>query len=129
MQALLPDEGLPRSVAEALRAVDIDAYAIGDVNAPSRSSTDEENIRWCSETGRVLVTNDRGRRDRVILSLLNQHHVHALFVYNELRAAPPRDLLRALLCAESALDARAQQRGLIADRLKRSGRLERRRSR
>jgi hypothetical protein len=72
----------------------------------------------------VLVTNDRGKKDRVILDLLNEHHVHAVFVYDDLRAAAPHHLLRALLCAEAALDQGAQKRGLIAARLKPSGRIE-----
>jgi hypothetical protein len=75
----------------------------------------------------LLVTNDRGKKDRVILGLLNQHHVHALFVYDDLRAAPPHHLLRALLSAEAALDQAAGHRGLIAARLKPTGRIESRR--
>lgn len=128
MLSLLLDEGLPAGVAAALRAVEIDALAIGDAGAPLKSSLDETNITWCAQQSRLLVTNDRGKKDRVILGLLNQHHVHAVFVYNDLRAAPPHHLLRALLIAETALDEQAARpRGLIAARLKRTGRLEPRR--
>jgi hypothetical protein len=128
MLPLLIDEGLPPGIAQALRAVEIDALAIGDVQAPPRQSSDEANVAWCAEQERLLITNDQGKKDRVILDLLNQHHVHALFVYPDLRAAPPHHLLRALLRAEEALDQAASRRGLIASRLKSSGRIEPRRS-
>jgi hypothetical protein len=127
MLPLLIDEGLPARVAEALRAVEVDALAIGDVGAPAKESPDETNVAWCAKEHRVLVTNDRGKKDRVILGLLNQHHVHALFVYKDLRAAPPHHLLRALLCAESALDQAAGNRGLISARLKPTGKIDLRR--
>jgi predicted nuclease of predicted toxin-antitoxin system len=127
MLPLLIDEGLPASIAEALRTVEVDALAIGDVGAPTKGSTDETNVPWCAAQGRLLVTNDRGKKDRVILDLLNQHHVHALFVYNDLRSAAPHHLLRALLRAEDALDQAAGLRGLIAGRLRPTGRIEFRR--
>jgi hypothetical protein len=124
MLRLLIDEGLPPSIAEALRAVEIDALAIGDVGAPSKGTPDQVNIPWCAEQKRLLVTNDRGKKDRVILDLLNRHHVNALFVYNDLRAAPPHHLLRALLLAETRLDEDAHKNKLIKARLKPTGRIE-----
>jgi predicted nuclease of predicted toxin-antitoxin system len=127
MLPLLIDEGLPAGIAEALRAVEVDALAWGDVGAPSKGSPDDTNVPWCANQNRLLVTNDRGKKDRIILSLLNRHHVHALFVYNDLRAAPPHQLLRALLVAEVSLDQAAEQRRLIAARLKPTGRVEFRR--
>lgn len=127
MLPLLLDEGLPAVVAQALRAVEVDALAIGDDGAPAKGSPDQTNVPWCAEQHRLLITNDRGKKDRVILGLLNQHHVHSLFVYNDLRAAPPHHLLRALLVAETALDEAASHRGLIAARLKPTGRIESRR--
>jgi hypothetical protein len=78
-----------------------------------------------AQNGAVLVTNDRGRKERVILRLLAQHQVHALFVYNDLRAAPPHKLLYALLAAEVRMDEQAG-RGLLHHKLKPTGRLERR---
>lgn len=127
MLPILIDEGLPPRIAEALRVVEVDALAIGDIGAPPKQSSDETNVEWCAKGKRLLVTNDRGKKDRVILHLLNQHHVHALFVHNDLRAAPPHHLLRALLAAEGALEQHAERRGLIAARLKPTGRIEPRR--
>lgn len=124
MLSLLIDEGLPHRVAEALRAVEIDALAIGDPQSPPRGSSDETNVEWCAKQGRLLVTNDRGKKDRVILGVLNQHHVHALFVYDDLRAAPPHHLLRALLRAEDALDQAVKRRGLISARLRPTGKID-----
>lgn len=56
-----------------------------------------------SKTG-CSSSSDRGKKDRAILGLLNQHHVQVLFVYDDLRAAPPHHLVGALLSAEAALD-------------------------
>jgi Domain of unknown function (DUF5615) len=127
MLPLLIDEGLPSSIAESLRIVEVDALTVGDIGAPVKGSTDETNVPWCARQNRLLVTNDRGKKDRVILELLNQHDVHALFVYNDLRAALPHHLLRALLRAEDALDQAQGRRGLIAGRLKPTGRIDFRR--
>ena len=124
MLPLLIDEGLPASdVATALRDVRLSAAAVGEVTP--RQSDDQTNVAWCAQNGAVLVTNDRGRKERVILRLLAQHQVHALFVYNDLRAAPPHKLLYALLAAEVRMDEQAG-RGLLHHKLKPTGRLERR---
>jgi len=122
MLPLLIDEGLPASdVATALRAVRLEAAAVGEVTP--RQSDDQTNVTWCAENGAALVTNDRGRKERVVLRLLAQHRVHALFVYNDLRAAPPHKLLYALLAAEQRMDD-AVGRGLLHHKLKPTGRLE-----
>jgi hypothetical protein len=86
---LLFDEGLPPAVAEALRCLDLAAWAIGEDGAPGRSTSDEINCQWCESEGAVLVTNDRGKKDRTIFDSIAQHHVHAIFVHNDLRTRPP----------------------------------------
>jgi hypothetical protein len=122
---LLLDEGLPPSVSAALSLAGWKAYAVGGPDAPPQGSEDEVNCRWCAERSAVLVTNDRGRKDRTILDLLAQHRVHALFVHNDLRGAPAHLLLRAVLNGEEAMDDFASRRhGLIRHRLKVTGRLE-----
>lgn len=124
MLPLLLDEGLPHRVASALSQLGWDVRAVGHDDAPPRSSSDEVNCRWCADRGAILVTNDRGRKDRVILDLLAQHHVHALFIHDDLRAAELHDLARALLNAEKALVDRASRpRGLIHHRLMPTGRI------
>lgn len=128
MVPLLIDEGLPGGqVAAALRRLDLDAHAVGDKGAPPRKSSDDINVEWCARRNAVLVTQDRGKKDRVILRLLDQHHVHAIFVYGDLRVAPPHELARALLSAERAIDDLAtRKRGLVRHRLRSSGGLTRR---
>jgi hypothetical protein len=124
---LFIDEGLPNVVAVALRVLRLDAFSNGDDPAPPKGSTDDVNVEWCADRGAVMVTNDRGKKDRVILSLLERHRVHAVFVYRDLRTQPPHVLARALLCAEATLDDLAGRRsGLISHRLTPSGRLKRR---
>jgi hypothetical protein len=127
MQPLLLDEGLPAQVAVALQAVDPVAHAIGDEGAPPRNSGDETNIAWCGDRGAVLVTNDRGKKDKTIFNRLATHHVHAIFVHNDLRSSDPHHLLLALLRAEQEMDTLASRpRGLIQRRLTPSGKLEKR---
>lgn len=128
MLPLLLDEGLPASVALALSTLGWDVKAVGMPDAPSKGSGDEINCAWCAERDAVLVTHDRGRKDKTILNALAEHHVHAVFVYAELRAGPAHNLARALLVAESAMDDLAtRQRGLLQHRLKPTGKLEPRR--
>jgi hypothetical protein len=126
---LLFDQGLPWQVAAALRAVDLVAHAVGDDDGdvPARGSSDEVNVTWCAVRGAVLVTNDRGKKDKTIFNYLATHHVHAIFVHDELRSADPHRLLRAILLAEDEMDQLARRpHGLIQRRLRPSGKLEKR---
>lgn len=84
---------------------------------------DEDNCKWCKNHGAILITNDRGKTNRDILDALAQHHVHAVFVYDDLRSAPAHNLARALLVAESKMDQLAKGRGLIHHRLGENGTL------
>lgn len=101
------------------------ANAVGLPEAPPRQSTDETNCAWCKAQNAVLVTNDAGKRDKKIHDLLAQHHVHAIFVTNELRNGPEHLLALALLKAEANMDQRAAKR-LLHDRLRLGGGLEKR---
>ena len=129
MQPLLFDQGLPWQVAAALRAVDIAAYTVGDDegDVPGAGSADDVNIAWCAARGAILVTNDRGKKDKTIFDHLATHHVHAIFVHDDLRSADPHRLLRAILLAEEEIDQLVRRpRGLIQRRLRPSGKLEKR---
>jgi hypothetical protein len=117
---------LPPAVADALERLGLAAHAVGRGEAPAEDSPDDENCRWCKERGAVLVTNDRGKKDHAILDALAIHRVHAVFVHNDLRGAPPHHLARAILCAETRMDEIVAGKHLIRHRLKPSGRLEKR---
>jgi Domain of unknown function (DUF5615) len=121
MRPLLIDEGLPHCIAAALRALELSAHAIGDDGAPPRQSDDEQNCEWCKEHGAVLVTNDRGKENPVIRKALRKHGVAALFVYRDLRGAPPHRLAFALLKAEPAIDDLAKKKSPEPRRLHASG--------
>lgn len=125
MQPLLFDEGLPR-VAAGLAELGLSANAVGHPGAPPTQSPDERNCEWCKAHGAVLVTHDRGKTSREIVHVLAKHGVGAIFVHKDLRAAPPHNLARALLIAESQIDQLAVGRGRLYHRLTRSGRLEKR---
>lgn len=127
MVPLLLDEGVPPVVAEALRTLGLSVTAVGDDDGPARGSTDFENAKWCAENGAVMVTNDRGRKDRAILDALAQEHVHALFVYRDLLEQPPHRLAGALLGAEERIAKEvAKPKGLLRHRLRPAGGLEKR---
>jgi hypothetical protein len=85
---------------------------------------DEENCKWCSEHGAILVTHDRGRGDRTILEVLAKHRVHAIFVHNDLRTGELHHFAKALLAAEGKIDHIAGSKRLIHHRLQPSGALQ-----
>jgi uncharacterized protein with PIN domain len=125
MLPLLFDEGLPGlPVARAFRELGLEAHSIGEEGAPPRKSSDKENCQWCAEHRAVLVTNDRGKRDRTILDHLAQEHVHAIFVHDDLKSAPEHIFAGALLKAESKLEHYASGKGLVRRRLRINGGLE-----
>ena len=125
MLALLIDEGLPATIAEAFSALRLEAHAVGGPNAPLRESSDDDNCAWCQEHDAVLVTNDRGRADKTILTHLAQRRVHAIFVHNDLRDGPDHLLAKALLIAESKMEEKASKH-LLHHRLRIGGGLEKR---
>lgn len=75
--------------------------------------------------GAVLVTNDRGKKDKTIFDHLAQHHVHAIFVYKDLRDGPEHLLALALLRAEDKMEQVAKKE-LLHHRLRAGGGLEKR---
>jgi hypothetical protein len=82
------------------------------------------NCQWCANHDAVLVTTDRGKRDKLILKALERHGVHALFIYGDLRAAgvPAHRIALALLKAEAAIDSTTS----LHHRLRSTGKIERR---
>lgn len=124
MRALLLDKGLPQQVAESFQLLKIDAHAVGQGVAPPDDSSDTFNCEWCAARGAVLVTNDRGKGNREILTALAQTGVDAIFVYDDLRAAPRHEFARALICAEAAIDQIGAKKKPIRHRLSPSGRLK-----
>lgn len=124
MEPFLSDEGVPRSVARACRVLGLEAYVVGEPETPPRGSSDRENAKWCAERGAILLTNDRGKKDKAILDALAELRVHALFVHEDLLSGPPHLLARALLNAEGNIDAKVGGRGLLHHRLRASGGLD-----
>jgi predicted nuclease of predicted toxin-antitoxin system len=123
---ILVDAGLPHAIAGAFRLLGLDATALGDPGAPAQNAGDDEIVAWCEARGAVLVTADRGRKDPTMLDALAQCRVHAIFVHDDLRAGPTHALARALLQAESRIEAIANSRKLIRHRLRIGGGLDKR---
>lgn len=130
MLTLLFDEGLPAAaLAKAFRALDIDAWAVGEDgdgvpdDIPARMSPDDANCEWCAKHGGVLITNDRGRKDKAILHALRAHRVSAVFIHKKLRAVPLTELACALLKAEPGMRDLSSRKTPMARRLERNGRL------
>jgi len=101
--------------------------AVGQPGAPAKQSPDETNCDWCRRNGAVLVTQDRGKKDKTIFKFLATYRVHAIFVHDDLRRVPVHILAKALLLSEGEMDHLADGRSLIQRRLKPKGKLEKRR--
>jgi hypothetical protein len=125
MQPLLFDQGLPggRKVSSALSALGLEAKTVGGAGAPPEDSADEANIRWCKQHRAVLVTHDRGNKDREILTMLDRFEVGAILVLRNLRQVPPHHLARALLAAEAKMDHLAASGTRIRHHLRPTGNL------
>lgn len=123
MQRLLLDQGLPggTSLASGLTALGLEVQAVGSPGAPALGSSDEDNCRWCAANRAVLVTHDRGRKNREIHGLLDRHSVDSITVLRELRRSPPHHLARALLNAEGKIDQVVEGRGRLRHQLRPGG--------
>lgn len=125
---LLFDEGWGQ-VAGALRAVGVDAHAVGDDGFELETGgDDEDNVSWCAERGGLLITHDRGKKEPEIRRHLREYRVHVLFLLKDLRQAPQKQTLRALLIGEHKIAAEIarceKRRHLMAARLRQGGGLE-----
>ena len=114
MQRLFFDQGLPGGVstAIALAALGLEADAVGGDGAPPNGSSDDVNCQWCAENGSVLITHDKGKKDKEILHVLDKHQVGVILVMKDLRTQPPHHLVRALLNAEFKMDQSAAKKRL-----------------
>jgi hypothetical protein len=113
-------------VAAAFRVLGLTAHAVGDPGAPERQSTDKANCEWCRANQAILITNDRGKKDKTILDHLAELEVDAIFVYNDLRFAPDHQLARAVLSSEKQMDEIASGRSRLRHRLRAGGGLAKR---
>lgn len=127
MNKLLLDKGVYTQVAQAFRILGLDAVAVGEPESGlADNEPDEVNVKWCKENNAVLVTNDRGKKDKAIRNALVQEHVHAIFILSDLRTSGAHALARALLRCEENLEAQTARRsGLVAHRLTPNGGLKR----
>lgn len=123
MRPLLLDEGAFSSLVGPMRDLGLDVWTPGDQGAPPKGSPDEANCAWCAKKGAILVTTDRGKKDRTIHGALAKHGVGALFMHNDLRAAPRHKVLLAVLRAEEAIEDHASRRTRIRHRLTPTGKL------
>jgi uncharacterized protein with PIN domain len=120
------DENLWPDVSRGLRLCGYDTYVIGDAPAPNRGSTDGDNVAWCVARGAMLVTADRGRRNREMLDLLSRHPVHVLLVHTGVtQRAFMRAFVRHCDGLEDAIDRRNLQGRVVRHRLRREGGIER----
>ncbi|MCW2989378.1 MAG: hypothetical protein JWM24_2316 [Solirubrobacterales bacterium] len=96
---------------------------MGGAEAPPNGSSDDENCQWCADNGAILVTHDRGKKDKEIIKVLDQHAVGVILVLQDLRSKPAYCLVRALLNAEGKMDQVAEGKKRMRHTLKASGRL------
>lgn len=107
----------------ALEMLGWSAKVVGGSGAPAEGSSDYENCRWCKAEGAILVTHDLGKGNREILTSLDEFQVGAILILTSMRKKPPVVLARALLCAESNIDAIIASRRSLRHQLRPTGKL------
>lgn len=122
MARYLLDENLSAPVGRALQLVGYAFDAVGDSPAPPKRSTDETIAQWCLEHDAVLVTSDRGKKNREIIAALATHAVAVVFVPS---GWTPREQLAFFVTRGDQLNAMLASRTSLRIRVLRRGRLER----
>lgn len=72
---LLLDEGISYRLAEPLRKMFLDVWAVGEEGCPARGSTDDVNCQWCKLRDATLVTTDAAKRDPGLREGAARHRV------------------------------------------------------
>lgn len=126
MAGFLFDENLPAQIAEGLSTCGLTTYAVGDSSAPSRGSSDAENVAWCLANQCALVTTDRGRKNPEIKLLLASTKLSLVLVSSKLTTrALLYKFVKHHLTMEAAIDKCLASGGTYRVRIKREGGLER----
>jgi predicted nuclease of predicted toxin-antitoxin system len=122
----LLDENLWPDVGRGLKLCGYDLHVIGDPPSPDRGARDQENVEWCVARGAMLITGDRGRKNREMLDLLAREPVHVMLTHGGLtQRAFMRAFVRHCDGIEEAIErCLARGGGVVRRRLKREGGLE-----
>jgi predicted nuclease of predicted toxin-antitoxin system len=93
------DEDISYRVAEGLRQRGIDTVSVHEVGRANQALTDEEQLRFAADQGRVLVTYNRADYQALDSQWRLTGQVHAGIVWCNERSIPRRamgDLIRAI---------------------------------
>ena len=80
MSGFLLDENLPSRFAEGFTLLGLDVAAVGRPGAPPKGSLDRAVVDWCVNNEAVLVTKDRGRKNREMIELIRTTRVSVVMV-------------------------------------------------
>lgn len=96
----LLDEDMSDRVAAGLRARDVDAVSVHEIDRANRRIPDEEQLAFAAEQGRVLVTYNRADYQTLDAAWRIEGRQHAGILWCSERTLPRRaigDLIRALV--------------------------------
>ncbi len=95
----LLDEDMSDRVAIGLRARDVDAISVHEIDRANRKLPDEEQLAFAAEQGRVIVTYNRADYQALDAAWRIEGKQHAGILWCSERTLPRRaigDLIRAL---------------------------------
>ncbi len=96
----LLDEDMSDRVAVGLRARDVDAISVHEIDRANRQIPDEEQLAFAAEQGRVIVTYNRADYQALDAAWRIEGRQHAGILWCSERTLPRRaigDLIRALV--------------------------------
>jgi hypothetical protein len=102
------DEDVYGAVALALRRAEIDAVSTPDTGR--RRQSDESQLAWAADNGRVFVTFNVGHFARLHTAWMRQGRRHAGIVVSSQR--PVGEVIRRILHLSATLDADAMRNRL-----------------
>jgi predicted nuclease of predicted toxin-antitoxin system len=114
----LLDENLPPSAARGLTLCTYEVDAVGDAGAPPKGSSDEDVVDWAVQNSAVLITIDRGRKNREMLRLIRTRNVRVVLAP---RGTSARDLVRLFARHHDTIEQDAERNRACRYRLGKQG--------
>jgi hypothetical protein len=126
VNGFLLDENLPKRFAEGFTLLALEVKAIGQADTPTTGSSDAAVVQWCLDNDYVLVTKDRGRKNREMIELIRTTRVSVVMIPDRM---PLPDFVRQFIRRYDGMRSDAERAtargGSFRRRMSAAGRLER----